>query len=74
MMKELIELIDRLCGYHPFPQNNDVLLQRNVLNGVFDFSGESWADKSEESKDFIKRLLCVDPQQRMTARQVRLCC
>lgn len=62
----------RLCGYHPFPQNDDVLLQRNILGGVFDFRGSSWSDKSEESKDFITRLLCVNPQQRMTARQVSL--
>ena len=61
---------DRLCGYHPFPQHDDVLLRQNTLRGVFDFKGDSWADKSEEAKDFISRLLCVDPAQRMTARQV----
>ena len=26
--------------------------------------------KSEEAKDFITRLLCVDPAQRLTASQV----
>ncbi|KAK8820877.1 hypothetical protein WA556_005191 [Blastocystis sp. ATCC 50177/Nand II] len=58
-----------LCGYHPFPQDNDKLMLYNICHGIFNFNGDSWADKSEEAKDFITRLLCVDPAQRLTARQ-----
>lgn len=60
----------RLCGYHPFPQHDKELLRHNVLNGVFDFHGDAWADKSEDAKNFITRLLCANPQERMTASQV----
>ena len=42
----------------------------NICHGIFNFGGDSWADKSEEAKNFITRLLCVDPAERMTARQV----
>ena len=42
----------------------------NICHGIFNFNGDSWADKSEEAKDFITRLLCVDPAQRLTASQV----
>lgn len=42
----------------------------NICHGIFNFDGDSWSDKSEEAKNFITRLLCVDPAQRMTARQV----
>lgn len=59
-----------MCGYHPFPQRDKDLLKYNVLRGVFSFHGDSWADKSEDAKDFITRLLCVNPQERMTASQV----
>lgn len=42
----------------------------NICHGIFNFNGASWADKSDEAKDFITRLLCVDPAKRMTAREV----
>lgn len=58
-----------LCGYHPFPQNDDKRMLYNICHGIFNFDGDSWADKSEEAKNFITRLLCVDPAERMTARQ-----
>lgn len=59
-----------MCGYHPFPQNDDKRMLYNICHGIFNFDGDSWADKSEEAKNFITRLLCVDPAERMTARQV----
>lgn len=39
----------------------------NITHGVFSFDQDAWADKSEDAKDFISRLLTVDPKKRMTA-------
>lgn len=57
----------RLCGYHPFPQGDDKRMYYNITHGVFSFDQDAWADKSEDAKDFISRLLTVDPKKRMTA-------
>ena len=65
-------IMSRLCGSHPFPQDNDAKMMYNVTHGIFSFEGEVWRNVSDEAKDFISRLLCVDPRQRMTARQVQI--
>ncbi|KAI9328295.1 kinase-like domain-containing protein [Zopfochytrium polystomum] len=56
-----------LCGYTPFGSvtTNDI---RPILNGSFAFEpADYWFDVSSEAKDFINRLIVVDPSQRMTA-------
>ena len=62
----------RMSGRHPFPQNDDRTMYYNILHGIFDFNDENWINVSDEAKDFITRLLCVDPDKRMTAKEVRL--
>ncbi|KAI0223774.1 Calcium/calmodulin-dependent protein kinase type I, partial [Massospora cicadina] len=43
---------------------------QNILNGEFCFEPEKyWCQVSETAKDFISRLLVVDPEQRLTAQQ-----
>ncbi|KNC97017.1 CAMK/CAMK1 protein kinase [Spizellomyces punctatus DAOM BR117] len=60
-----------LCGYTPFdyeaPSQADEL--QNILTGRYSFAAEYWYDVSDMAKDFIKKLLLVDPHERMTARQ-----
>ena len=60
----------RLSGRHPFPQHDDRAMYYNILHGIFDFNDESWTHVSDDAKDFITRLLCVDPDKRMTAKEV----
>ena len=60
----------RLCGYPPFPSNNDVERLRAISAGEYKFYPAEWDCVSAEAKDFIRSLLLVDPAQRLTAAQV----
>ena len=39
------------------------------MEGDYDFHGEFWDHVSEKAKDFVSRLLCVDPSLRMTVEE-----
>lgn len=39
------------------------------MEGKYSFSSPEWADISEQPKDLIRRLLVVDPKQRLTATE-----
>jgi serine/threonine protein kinase len=59
-------------GRYPFWVffNDDTPYLRNsVMKGRFAFPDESWANITDEAKDFISRLLKVDPSERLTAEQ-----
>jgi calcium-dependent protein kinase len=68
-----------LCGDSPFggcdPEGAEKSLKEirtNILSGRVQFEPEdTWAEVSEEAKDFIRKLLTVDPSERPTAREVR---
>ena len=70
IMKEVI--INRLCGYPPFPYSNDISALRMIVSANYEFHEREWADISDEAKDFIRALLVADPQNRATASMVRL--
>lgn len=56
-----------LCGFPPFYGKPIAILFEKIMSGVFYFPGPNWKTKSEESKDFIKKLIVVDPEKRLTA-------
>jgi len=56
-----------LSGNSPFFGTS---VRENITKGVFDFSGEEWAEVSDGAKDLIKGLLVVDPKTRMSASDV----
>lgn len=45
---------------------DESLLLRSVAKGQFEFHPHSWRHISDEAKDFIKRLMAVDPNERLT--------
>jgi len=62
-----------LGGYHPFMGIDDNGTIRNIKCGSFTFDGDlSWNLITDEAKDLITKLLCVDPLQRITAKQAKL--
>ena len=58
-----------LCAAPPFYGKTDDEMNRKIKGGVFKFPQKYWAHISHEAKDFITRLLTVDPSQRMSAAE-----
>lgn len=58
-----------LCGYPPFYGDTDAEIFASVKRGEFDFPSPDWDDISASAKQFIRRLLQVDPSKRPTARE-----
>lgn len=58
-----------LCGYSPFRSDDKAELIRETTRGKVTFHDRFWKHVSEPAKDFIRRLLVVDPRQRLTAQQ-----
>ncbi|KXS22189.1 Pkinase-domain-containing protein [Gonapodya prolifera JEL478] len=57
-----------LCGYTPFDANSQAEEIQNILKGKYAFEPkEYWEDVSEDAKDFIRRLLVINPKDRLTA-------
>jgi serine/threonine protein kinase len=58
-----------LSGTPPFNGNTDDDIHTSILRGVINWDPKDWTGISCEAIDFIRRLLQIDPKQRLTARQ-----
>ncbi len=58
-----------LCGYPPFNADTDQQLFRKIKNCDYEFYMPDWAEASSEAKDFIEKLLQLDPKARMTPEE-----
>ncbi len=61
-----------LCGYPPFRGKTNDNIFDAIRRGHFDFLTPAWSDKSNEAKDFIRRLLRRDPRKRLTTKKALL--
>lgn len=59
-----------LSGYPPFWHADVAQLLRRVQAGRYEFAEPVWCQVSDGAKDLVRRLLVVDPDQRLTADQV----
>ena len=57
----------RLCGFPPFYDENNQTLFQLIKDGQFEFPSPYWDDISELAKDLIRKLLVVNPSQRLDA-------
>jgi len=57
-----------LCGFPPFYGENDAQMFRKIRAAQYKFLSPYWDSISAEAKDFVSKLLVVDPQARMTAK------
>ncbi|XP_060197219.1 calcium-dependent protein kinase 34-like [Lycium barbarum] len=59
-----------LCGVPPFWAENEHGIFNAILRGHVDFSSDPWPSVSSGAKDLVRKMLTVDPRQRLTAMQV----
>lgn len=58
-----------LSGTFPFDAKQDSLIFKQILKGKFTFTGMVWDGISDYAKDFIQRLLTINPESRLTAHE-----
>ena len=59
-----------LCGYTPFDCDNSMQEIQAILKADYAFEPqEYWEKVSPTAKDFVRKLLVVDPAKRLTAYQ-----
>ncbi|CAD8097613.1 unnamed protein product [Paramecium sonneborni] len=58
-----------LCGYPPFTGRTVHQVLERVKQGVFVFESRDWDGISKEAKQFISKLLRVDPKRRLSAKE-----
>ncbi|KAL1499336.1 hypothetical protein AB1Y20_011543 [Prymnesium parvum] len=56
-----------LCGFPPFYGDNDAQMFKKIKAGSYKFLAPYWDPISAEAKDFVSKLLVVDPKKRMTS-------
>jgi len=56
-----------LVGYPPFSESVcGKPLNEQITQGLYTFPDEFWSDVSEDVKDLIRKMMCIDPVQRLT--------
>mmetsp|Transcript_26053 Transcript_26053/g.43400 ORF Transcript_26053/g.43400 Transcript_26053/m.43400 type:complete len:353 (+) Transcript_26053:183-1241(+) len=59
-----------LCGFPPFYDDNNKKLFALIINANYSFPDPYWTDISGQAKDLVRKLLMVDPKERLTAAQI----
>jgi len=59
-----------LSGCSPFSADAEEQLLKQVAEAKYEFYEHEWKDVSDSAKDLIKKLLVVDPAQRLTMEQL----
>ena len=58
-------------GYPPFSDENPTIsLENQIKKGLYSFPKPEWNNVSKDAIDLVKKLLCVDPNRRITLEQV----
>jgi calcium-dependent protein kinase len=58
-----------MCGYPPFRAQTLKALQLAICAGKYDFKDACWQEVTPETKDLIKKLLVIEIQRRLSARE-----
>lgn len=55
-----------MSGQNPFASDNAEETYRKLIKAQYNFDGPVWDEVSKNGKNFVRRLLQLDPAQRMT--------
>ncbi|KAI6659340.1 calcium/calmodulin-dependent protein kinase type II delta chain isoform X16 [Oopsacas minuta] len=58
-----------LCGYPPFYDEDDLQLFELIKKGEYEYESPYWDEISETAKNFISKLLTLDPTLRMSCKE-----
>ena len=58
-----------LCGYPPFWSESRKELFANIETGRYEFDSPAWDDVTDEAKDLVSKLLDVNPNARLSAKE-----
>merc|ERR1719469_840614 len=58
-----------MCGYPPFNGADNNKTHQSILKGWYYFPEEDWKGVSMEAMDFIRGMLQMNPQKRMTVEE-----
>jgi calcium/calmodulin-dependent protein kinase I len=58
-----------LAGFPPFMGDNLPEIVEQIVNADYSFPSPYWDEVSKEAKDFVKKLLVLEPEKRLTAEQ-----
>jgi len=59
-----------LCGFPPFYEEELPALFDQILHARYDFPSPWWDKISKSAKDLVNAMLTIDPEKRLTAKQV----
>jgi serine/threonine protein kinase len=59
-----------LCGRPPFQSKSNREVLERTARGLYRMDGPDWECISEDAKDLVRKMLIVDPQQRITAKEI----
>lgn len=59
-----------LSGAPPFYDEDNFELFEKIKKCQYDFSAPAWREVSKEAKDFISKLLVVDPEKRLSGADI----
>lgn len=59
-----------LCGYPPFYADDNNELFSLIKGSKYEFSAPDWDEVSEQAKDLIRKLLVIDPKQRLNPDEI----
>lgn len=62
-------LFEMLSGQIPWPKTSKKEYLISIVLGKFNFDLPVWSTISEEAKDLIKKLICINPNKRLTAKE-----
>eukprot|EP01039_Chlorochromonas_danica_P000439 gene439-473_t len=59
-----------LCGRPPFNSKSNREVLEKTCKGVYNMSGPEWDDISDEAKDLVRRMLVVNPDERISTDDI----
>lgn len=59
-----------LCGFPPFYDDDPEQLTVKILRGDYVFLQPWWDDISADAKDLIRKMLTIDPEERITIKEI----